>query len=249
MSVIENETYRTLFLELMQYCLARGIPFAEAQDLVGASVEAALRKYDPARGAFAALAQTALVNRVKNHWRDRKQTGPLDDAGGLEDPDTRPDAFDDNGYEQAWLRTIMAALAPEEKEFLLALHGVLEEMDTRAVSEAARRLGITPLKGWDLLRKIRRKATRTGTAAEEQLPFGLDRTLPVRMRSVEETPDVIAGAGAPPAPLPRVVREQLHDDVDADIRLLAAFAAMERAFERFHEGLAPETLALLGRIR
>ena len=61
----------------------------------------------------------------------------------------------------------MAELTTEEKEFLLVLQSVLDEMDTRAVSEAARRMGMEPAKGWDLFRKIQRKATR-GTIGRER---------------------------------------------------------------------------------
>ena len=70
-------------------------------------VEAALKKFDPARGGFAALAQTALANRVKNYWRDRKPVDPLERRGISRTRMHRPEALDEartitNGSEASW---------------------------------------------------------------------------------------------------------------------------------------------------
>lgn len=256
----DDGKFGPLFQELMRFCLVRGIPFADAQDLVGSAVEAAVRTYDPARGAFAALAQTALANRVKNHWRDRKPVDPLDAAGDIPDPGAHPDVLDAVAHDQERLRGIMKELTADEKAFLLALQSVLDEMDTRAVSEAARRLGLTAAKGWDLFRKIQRKAHRAGRM-DDQIAFRvLESAAPLRMDidlSVNEplappaasapAPD---GASQPKMPdlreMSALVREE--GPVDLPMRALATFVAMEHAFARFRAGLSDASLAVLKNI-
>jgi hypothetical protein len=73
----DHARFRSLFDGLMGYALNHGIRFEDAQDLVAASIEASFRNFDPARGAFGALCQATLSNRIKNYWRDRKPLDPL----------------------------------------------------------------------------------------------------------------------------------------------------------------------------
>lgn len=256
----DDEKFGQLFQELMRFCLVRGIPLADAEDLVGSAVEAAVRSYDPARGAFAALAQTALANRVKNHWRDRKPLDPLDAAGEIPDPDAHPDVLDAVAHEQERLRGIMKELTEDEKAFLLVLQSVLDEMDDRAVSEAARRMGLTAAKGWDLFRKIQRKAHRAGRM-DDQVAFRvLESAAPLRIEidlSVNEplappaasapAPDHASKPKVPDFPeMSALVREE--GSVDLPMRALARFIAMEQAFARFRAGLSDASLAVLKNI-
>lgn len=242
----------------MRYCLMRGIGFADAQDLVGGAIEAALKKYDPARGGFPALAQTAVVNRVKNYWRDRKPLDPLDGAGEVADPEASPEALDQAAHDHERLRGIMAELTNEEKDFLLVLQAVLDEMDTRAVSEAARRMGMPPAKGWDLFRKIKRKAIRA--KAREKLTaeyLRLSRAPDVLADLDISSASVMMEMPAPPAaesgrlaePLPMHASVPAGESIDLSMRALAAFAAMDQAFTRFSSGLSPASLAALNTIK
>jgi DNA-directed RNA polymerase specialized sigma24 family protein len=257
MSDGQIEGFKKLFDELMRYCLHRGIGFADAQDLVGASVESALKKFDPARGGFAALAQTTLTNRVKNYWRDRKPVDPLDAAGEITDPDASPEIFDEMSHDHERLRGIMAELTIEEKEFLLVLQSVLDDVDTRAVSEAARRMGMQPAKGWDLFRKIQRKAIR-GTVVERRRAMYTRPSIPppADLAVFEESSVSImmelpapSAAGPERAGEPFAMRGPRRASIDLSVRALAAFAAMEQAFTHFCAGLSPESAEALKTIK
>jgi DNA-directed RNA polymerase specialized sigma24 family protein len=245
MSDGQIEKFKELFDELMRYCLRRGIIMADAQDLVGASLESALKNFDPERGSFAALAQTALENRVKNHWRDRKPLDPIEGAGDVEDPDAHPDLVDELTPQQERLRGIMAELTAEEKNFLLVLQSVLEEMDSRAVSEAARRLDMPPAKGWDLFRKIQRKAVRKAAKKGRDVRFSLATMAPPPEGSVDESAQMCLEINELPAPYAPSAAGSAPESVGMEMRTLAAFAAMEDAFARFCMELPGDSLALL----
>ena len=245
MSDGQIDRFKELFDELMRYCLRRGIVLADAQDLVGSSVEAALRHFDASRGSFAALAQTSLENRVKNYWRDRKPLDPLEGADGMEDPGARPDVRDDITHQQTQLKGIMAELSSEEKNFLLVLQSVLDEMDTRAVSEAARRMGLSPAKGWDLFRKIQRKASRKATKRDGDARLTVAKMSAPRELSVDESSQMCLEINELRPPYAPSASAPAPESVSAELRTLAAFAAMEDAFTRFCSGLPGDSLAIL----
>jgi DNA-directed RNA polymerase specialized sigma24 family protein len=152
--------FRALFEGLVAYGLSRGVPFEDAQDLVCNSIEAAYKGFDPERGEFAALCYTTLSNRIKNYWRARKPTEPLAEDDNLRDPSPGESLRDDVEYDNDLLEQIMADLTVTERDFLVEMRLVLEELEGRAVSETSRRLGIAPEKGWDIFRRIQRKAQR-----------------------------------------------------------------------------------------
>lgn len=245
MSEGQIERFKELFDELMRYCLRRGIVLADAQDLVGSALEATLRNFDASRGRFAALAQTSLENRVKNYWRDRKPLDPLEGAAVVEDSGARPDAMDETTHHQEQLRVIMAGLSAEEKEFLLVLQSVLDEMDTRAVSEAARRMGLSAAKGWDLFRKIQRKASRKATKMDREARSALAKMSAPRELSLDESPEMALEINELRPPYAPSASAPPPESVGSDMRTLAAFTAMEDAFTRFCSGLTRESLARL----
>ena len=243
MSDGQIEGFRKLFDELMRYCVRRGIGFTDAQDLVGSSLEATLRRYDASRGSLGALAQVTLENRVKNFWRDRKTLVPIEGAGDVEDPGTRPDAFDESAHDQERLRTIMAELTPEERGFLLVLQSVLDEMDQRAISEAARRMGITPAKGWDLFRKIQRKAVRKTAKRDHGVRVSKAKMPPAADRSMDDSMPMALEVNEMSATYPAPAAAPVPEAVSAEVRALAALTALDDAFNRFYAGLRGESRA------
>jgi hypothetical protein len=153
--------FRSFYDSLVRSATSRGILLADAQDLAGDVIERALSSFDPAKGEFPAFCHTILSNRMKNYWRDRKKTEGYPDSGGPADPDPPIDPMElaETLREiRSALSDIKKNLSPEENAFLEHLQDVLDESGPRAISEAARRSGLTPAKGWDLFRKIQRKA-------------------------------------------------------------------------------------------
>jgi hypothetical protein len=153
--------FRSFYDSLVRSATSRGILFADAQDLAGDAVERALARFDPAKGEFPAFCHTILSNLMKNYWRDRKKTEEYPNLEGPMDPEPFIDALElaESVREiRGALSEIKKKLSPKENAFLKHLQDALDESGPRAISEAARRTGLTPAKGWDLFRKIRRKA-------------------------------------------------------------------------------------------
>ncbi len=164
--------FRSFYDSLVLSATSRGILFADAQDLAGDAIERALSGFDPAKGEFSAFCHTILSNLVKNYWRDKKKTEKYPDDEGPVDPEPFIDAIElaETVREiRAALSAIKKKLSPGEVIFLNHLQDVLDESGERAISEAARRSGLTPAKGWDLFRKIRRKAKGASVTLESDL--------------------------------------------------------------------------------
>jgi hypothetical protein len=193
--------FHSFFETLVRTAVSKGIAHEDARDLAGDAVEKALTGFDPARGEFAAYCHTILVNLIKNHWRDKKKTEEYVEEG-LVDPDTKIDLLElaeTMRDVRAALSDIARTLSADENIFLKHLQDVLDESGPRAISEAARRSGLTPAKGWDVFRKIQRKA--------RALPLG---------RDLEEA--VMSEATMIPAPLleraEHVVRSDSRDPLE-----------------------------------
>jgi DNA-directed RNA polymerase specialized sigma24 family protein len=188
--------FRRLFEDLIGYGLSRHVPFHDVEDLVGSTIEAALKHFDTAKGTFRALCFTTLSNLIKNYWRDRKPNDPI---GDLDIPDLdRPDVLEGEegrDHMKKMIDRIRKDLTPEEEAFLKALGEAFEELESRAVSEAARVLGMDPQKGWDIFRKIQRKAKALfPLMTEEEITIAKEVAL---RKPLAHEPENAARAGAP----------------------------------------------------
>ncbi len=164
--------FRSFHDSLVRSATSRGIRFADAQDLAGDAIERALSRFDPEKGEFPAFCTTILSNLMKNYWRDKKKTEEFPNDEGPVDPEPFIDALElaEAVREiRAALSEIKKKLSPKENAFLKHLQDVLAESGPRAISEAARRSGLTPAKGWDLFRKIQRKAKGISAKFESDL--------------------------------------------------------------------------------
>ena len=156
-----EEAFRRSFDALLSFALTRGIPFDDAEDLVQETIVSALDKFDPAKGSYFAYCTTALRNRIVNYWRDRHPGIPIEE---IDIPDealpTGLESEEEHARMKNMIDRIRNVLTPEESAFLGALGKVFIDLESRAVSEAARSLGLKPQKGIDVFRRIQRKAKK-----------------------------------------------------------------------------------------
>lgn len=160
MDVTSSAEFRKFWGVLVSAARARGVPQEAAEDLCGDAILRGLESFDGERGDFRGFCHVILGNKVKNYWRTcRRLVGleeePVDPAGHPFEREEEMRSMRES------IRGLILNLGPDEAEFLRTLLQVAEETDDTCVSEAARRLDLTPAKGWDLFRKIRRRAAMT----------------------------------------------------------------------------------------
>ncbi len=185
-SQASQQSLQNCWDRLLMAALRRGVPLPDAEELVSDSLLKAIDSFEPQRGAFYPFCSTILLNKIRNFWRDRDPSYHPPD--GFEFPDDAPHPFEveeDMRLMREMIDEILRALSPEEASFLKHLGVVMEEMEDRAISETARQLSISPSKGWDIFRRIQRKARqlypRAPRARKVQAPMATEE--PESMRA------------------------------------------------------------------
>jgi DNA-directed RNA polymerase specialized sigma24 family protein len=229
-----------LWRQLVATGCRAGARYEDAQDLASRTIHQALAAHDPSRGPFAPFCRTIHANLLKNHWRDRKPVVEFDPEN-----DDRVVPIDPHGQleiqeGQEMLRDIaekiLAGLDPAEAALFLVLADLCRESERAAVSEASRRLGLDPQRGWDLFRRIQRKARgqvgefRNLVGAEPQALSADLLVRPMESYAPAAPPEIHADACAP---APRRAR---RSDDGAVVLMLSAFG-LTAGHERFAASL------------
>ncbi len=151
-----------LWRSLMLRAFRRGVPRPEAEDLASQALLKALQAHVPERGDFAPFCVAIHANLLRNWWRDRKPTEPWDeqmhDLSGPDDPHADLADQEERAMFQHIADRILSVLEPDEAALFLAMGDLARDAERAAVSAAARRVGLAPLKAWDVFRRIQRKA-------------------------------------------------------------------------------------------
>lgn len=233
MTTIETGKFYPLWNRLHRFVMKRGIPYHDAEDLVSASLMSAIDKYDIANGQFDTFCFSILYNRMKNYWRDKKQTVP----DGIDNLPHHGSSALDNLIDEEEMMILKSELdkhlkdlTEKERNFVIVLGEVLEELGDRGVSEAARRVGIMPSEGHNILAKIRRRST--------QVPI---QPLVQRQMVLSEDRQLSYGAYS-------ASRKKLSDSPTAGLSAILAAASRWSCIDRFFAGLSESQHAKLFRI-
>lgn len=228
---------------LLRLALSRGVPFQDAEDLVSTALRNALDHHDSTRGELLPFCKTILYNAIKNYWRDRKAALPFEDEQWPH-PDGGPDLdLEEKERIESMKRTVeqlSRLLSEEERAFMKLLGQVVDELGDRAVSETARRLGLKPTKGWDLFRRIQRKAQSLEAPAQPPLLKKL-RKEPAVHKEEKRQPAVEASIARAPLDyasdqgrrFPAAIFERGALPMSDPLFSIAGAMAREEAFERF----------------
>lgn len=226
-----NVKLKDAWTQLRNYALALGLPADEAQDLVQNALIKTLDAFDPAKGEFIHLAKKVLHNLARNYWRDYKRDGGVD-------PDTLPDPGDGFDWmteesQMEELEAIMNELDSAEQSFLKTLGELLQETEGRMVLEAARKCGLTPDEGWNMMRKIQRKARKVrARLAQPPAPAASAVMFDLPPRDAELSMRVEESHAQP--------LERFQDVND-----LAVLLALKQGFESFHRSLPADAIRRL----
>lgn len=157
--MMNEEAFYSLWRPLYRFAVGRGVDNDEAEDLVMETICTVIDRYSPERGDILAFSFTVLRNRITNfHTR-----GPLKSPLTIDIEDEAPTPLDhairreDEHRAQSLFRRLVEMLTPKEIRFLEILRTQVADDGQYNVSEAARQIGIEPLRGHDLFKKIQRK--------------------------------------------------------------------------------------------
>lgn len=204
-----------------------GVRYEDAQDLASEAVRKALAAHEPGRGPFGPFCRAIHANLLKNYWRDRKSTVELDPE--MDDRESGSNPLDEVAFEEGreMMRRIadriLETLDPQEAAFFLALAEACQDVESVAVTAAARRLGIDPIEGWNRFRRIQRKARRH--MGEYEITMESRPAEPLRE--------------APAASLPPMLDALAIPD-EGDGLLLAVAGSTSAGYERFAARLDEE---------
>lgn len=196
---MDNEKLKKTWFQLWRFAITLGLPSDDAKDIVQNAIINTLKTFDPERGEFLSLARTAVRNLTKNHWRDKERHGSVVDPDLISDSDTNEESWmiaEQQRSDTRELEAIMKRLDPEEQTFLKTLGELLHETGGRVVLEASRKCGLTPDQGWNLMRKIQRKARRI-RAKREEPPAATSMPAPVEVGYSLEMPMAVDETRAP----------------------------------------------------
>lgn len=159
---IPDKNLRSLYHQLLSEGRRHRIPPEDAEELANDTLMTVIEKYDETRGPIGPFSRTVLLNKIRNFVRDRKipPVHPDGDDHFIEDddPETLFTREEDRKLTAKIREKLISRLDAREAEFLLHFEIVLDELGSRAVSETARRLHISPQEGHNIIQRIERKA-------------------------------------------------------------------------------------------
>lgn len=157
-----NVEFLNLWNKLLRYSKRYKISHEDLEDIVSESIVKALEYLNEDRGSFESLCLVIIKNKVFNFTRDNKFLFLLvliDDADEIIEPDTK--TFEDkeqNIIALKFIDKLKKKLDEEELILLNAFYELCESSEKPNISKASRLIGLEPNKGWDIFRRIQRKA-------------------------------------------------------------------------------------------
>lgn len=222
MKPIDKTQFEILFSTLHRFAMHKGISYHDAEDLVSVCITKALDSYDPAKGKLLSYCSVILSNDIVNHWRSRRHTDSLPEETSGDDSEYL-DGEEEISTMRNLINQLSGLLTDEERTFMLTLGQVLEELGERTVLETARRLNYDPpVKGHDVLRRIRRKAETLRTETH----LIMDYVIPLEVR--DETAVMMDLES--PAPSRRRAERYVDDPTFDMARAMSRKASSDRLY-------------------
>lgn len=149
--------------KLLDYSRRFKIPFEDIEEIVNDSILKAIENFDSERGSFESLCIVILKHKVLNFKRDNSYLYflvLLDENENIFEANDRS-IEDKENVEMAlkFLSKLRNELSEEERKLFNEIYDMCENSGKMSISKASKNIGVEPLKGWDLFRKIQRKAS------------------------------------------------------------------------------------------
>ena len=172
----ESKKINLLIKSLLAYALGFKIQKEDAEEIVNDSVIKALDKFDNEKGDFESFCRFILKNLIFNFIRDNSDRylyDYIDDEEKFICLFSYKDEFsyqdkDLFGYYRIFLSRLEKALDEKELELFRIIRTYSESSANISVKAASESMGLNSQKGWDLFRKIQRKAAELSKIKSEK---------------------------------------------------------------------------------
>ncbi|HMS64635.1 MAG TPA: sigma factor [Ignavibacteria bacterium] len=148
--------------KLLSFSRQFNISHEDAEEIVNDSIMKALDYFDNDRGSFEGLCKVIIKNKIFNFKRDNVHLLILIVIDEDEDIiDTDFDSIEDkenNVFALTFLNKLKKLLDKDELNLLEEIYKTCDSLNKISISKASANIGLKPLKGWDIFRKIQRKA-------------------------------------------------------------------------------------------
>lgn len=137
------------------------------EDIFQDAIIVTLKKFDKERGEFDGFFSTVFENRVRNYLRDIRLRLILNSIESFENvEELEEEALVDNEFLkyfrsiEHFSNSLKKRLSEREFAFFKELKNVIVDNPRGFVSITSRNLGMEPIKGWDVWRRVQRKITQ-----------------------------------------------------------------------------------------
>lgn len=166
--------------KLIDYSKRFKIPFEDLEELVNDSILKALDNFDSERGSFESLCMVILKHKIFNFKRDNPFLYFLvlldENENVLEADDESIEDRENIEIALNFLKEIKSELSEDELKLFNEIYNMCESSNKISISKASKNIGIEPLKGWDIFRKIQRKSN--SISIDKKLLGFYDTSLP-----------------------------------------------------------------------
>ncbi len=189
--VLPPKRLKQLFVWLVRLAESRGISHEVAEELTNDTLLVAIERYDPVRGTLEAFCWRVLMNKIKNYVRPHAPVNQLPIDKFLEVLVDHNIAEEEGNGMQAelFISRLLERLDTGERNFLMKWMETLDELENRAVSETARRLGLSESEGTAIAKRIKRSARNLMKEITTQMHFDLAVLPSLAVRDYVETID------------------------------------------------------------
>lgn len=160
---LSQKNFNTFRNRLINYSRRFNIPYEDIEEIVNDSIIKAIEHFDNEKGSFESLCFVIIKNKVFNFKRDNSFIYfliLLDEDEDVLKADVKSIEEKENSLiAMNFLNKLKNRLFEDELRLFDEIYNMCEASDKISISRASRNIGIKPAKGWDLFRKIQRKAS------------------------------------------------------------------------------------------
>lgn len=177
LSKISQKNYDDFKNKLINYSRKYKIQFEDLEEIVNDSIFKAWNNCNEDRGKFESYCLVIIKNKIFNFTRDNANLYLLvlidENEDIFEADEYSIEDKENNIMALKYFDKLRTRLSEEELKLFDELYKMCESFTKADISKASRNIGLDPEKGWNLFKKIQRKAVRekSSPSFQKDLPF------------------------------------------------------------------------------